>query len=67
MIVDHDTGRIVWCAPGKTTANLHAFFDALGSERAARIEAVSCDMTGGWAGVIEARAPRAAICTDPST
>lgn len=65
VIVDHDSGRIVWCAPGKSAGNLCAFFDALGPARAARIEAVSCDMTGGWAGVIGARAPQAAICTDP--
>jgi transposase len=65
VIVDHDTGRIVWCAPGKTTANLHAFFDALGEGRAALIEAVSCDMTGGWAEAVSDRCPKAAICTDP--
>lgn len=65
VIVDHDSGRIVWCAPGTTTANLHAFCDALGDERAPRIEAVSCDMTGGWAEAVSDRCPTAAICTDP--
>jgi Transposase len=47
VVVDHDSGRIIWCAPGKTTADLHAFFDALGEQRAGLIEAVSCHMSGG--------------------
>ena len=34
-MVDHDTGRLVWAAPGRDKATLEAFFDALGPERAA--------------------------------
>jgi transposase len=64
-VVCHDTGRIVWAAPGKSRAVLRAFFDQLGEDGCARLEAVSADMHGAWAEVIRARAPGAVICTDP--
>jgi len=65
-VVCHDSGRIVWAQPGRSRAVLHAFFDQLGHERCARLEAVSCDMHGAWGEVIRARAPNARVCTDPS-
>lgn len=34
VVVDHDTGRLVWAGPGRDDAALHRFFDALGEERA---------------------------------
>ncbi len=37
----------MWGAPGKDTATLDAFFDDLGPERAAQLEAVSMDMESG--------------------
>ena len=35
VVVDHDSGRLVWAAPGREKATLERFFDALG-ERALR-------------------------------
>jgi transposase len=64
-VVCHDTGRIAWAAPGKSRAVLHSFFDQLGEDGCARLEAVSADMHGAWAEVIRARAPNALLCTDP--
>lgn len=64
-VVCHDTGRIVWAQPGKSRAVLHAFFDELGDERSARLEAVSADMHGAWPEVLRLRAPNARICADP--
>ena len=29
-VADHRTGAIVWCAPGRNSATLQAFFDELG-------------------------------------
>ena len=29
VVVDHDTGRLVWAAPGRDKATLDSFFDAL--------------------------------------
>ncbi len=41
LVADRTSKKIFWGAPGKDTATLDAFFDDLGSERAAQIEAVS--------------------------
>jgi transposase len=46
VVVDHDTGRLVWAALGRDKATVEAFFDALGSKRARRLKLVSCDMAG---------------------
>ena len=35
VVVDHDSGRLVWAAPGREKATLGRFFDALGEERCA--------------------------------
>ena len=43
VVVDHDSGRLVWAAPGNTAATLRSFFDALGPERSATITHVSAD------------------------
>jgi transposase len=43
VVVDHDSGRLVWAAPGRDTATLGQFFDALGAERVAQITRVSAD------------------------
>jgi len=64
-VVCHDSGRIVWARPGKSRAVLHAFFDELGEEGCARLEAVSADMHGAWPEVIRARASNALVCADP--
>lgn len=65
VVVDHDTGRLVWAAPGRDTATLNGFFDALGPERAARITHVTADMAGWIATVVSRRAPNARRCADP--
>ena len=65
VVVDHDTGRLVWAAPGREAKTAHAFFDALGAARAARITHVSADGADWIAGVVAARAPQAILCADP--
>lgn len=35
-VVDHDSGRLVWAAPGRNSETLDSFFQALGTERAAQ-------------------------------
>ncbi len=64
-VVCHDTGRIVWAAPGRSRAVLHSFFDELGPERCALLEAVSADLAEAWRAVIRERAPNALVCADP--
>lgn len=64
-VLCHETGRIVWAAPGASQRTLAAFFDELGEERCRLIEAVSLDMQGAWPGLVRARCPRAQLCVDP--
>lgn len=64
LVSDHDTGKIVWGAGGKDAATMNRFFDELGEQRAAEIEAVSMDMGPAFAKSVAARAPQAVICID---
>jgi transposase len=62
--VDHQTGAIVWAAPGRNAQTLQQFFDLLG-DRKHTIRAVSIDMSGGYQQAINASIPHADICFDP--
>ena len=67
LVSDHAQGRFVWGKEGKDAATLDAFFDELGPDRSAAVEAISMDM--GPAFESSARKPghatRAVICYDP--
>jgi transposase len=65
VVVDHDTGRLVWAAPGHDEATLERFFDLLGEARSAQLTLVSADAAGWIAGVVARRCPAAALCLDP--
>ena len=65
VVVDHDSGLLVWAAPGREAKTVHAFFDALGERRAAALTHVSADGADWIAGVVAARAPQAVLCADP--
>jgi transposase len=63
-VADHRSGAIVWCAPGRNSATLQAFFDELG-DRKTSIRAVSIDMSGEYQRAIREAIPHAEICFDP--
>ena len=64
IVVDHDTGRLVWAAIGRDKDTLRGFFDLLGAERSARIRLVSAD-AAEWIGeVVRERAKNATLCID---
>jgi transposase len=65
VVVDHDTGRLVWAAPGHDEATLERFFDLLGQARSAQLTLISADAAGWIAGVVARRCPAAALCLDP--
>ena len=65
VVVDHDTGRLVWVAPGRDQATVHAFFDALGDQRCAEITHVSADGATWISNVVAQRCPTAVRCADP--
>lgn len=64
VVVDHDSGRLVWAAAGRDEATLGRFFDELGPERAAALTHVSADMAPWIRRVVNARAPQATRCAD---
>ena len=65
VVVDHDSGRLVWAAPGRDKATLAVFFDALGEERCGQITHVSAD-GADWIDIVVAdRCPNAVRCADP--
>lgn len=64
-VVDHDTGRLVWAAPGRDKATLSRFFDLLGPDRSAMITHVSADGAEWIADVVDQRCPNAVRAADP--
>jgi len=65
IVVDHDTGRLVWAAPGRDRKTLDAFFTALGETRCAAVTHVSADAAQWIADEVAAHCPNAVRCADP--
>jgi transposase len=61
---DHD-GAVVWIGEGKSAGTLNQFYDELGPERSAQLEAVSLDMGQAFVKATHAKASNATICFDP--
>jgi transposase len=64
-VADHDTGGVVWAAPGHNAQTLQGFFDQLTDEQKASIKAVSIDMSAGYEKAITEAVPDAQVCFDP--
>jgi len=64
VVVDHDTGRLVWAAVGRDKTTLEQFFDLLGEERSALVKLVSADAAEWIATVVGERCPNATLCAD---
>jgi len=65
VVVDHDSGRLVWAAPGRDMATLQTFFDLLGPQRCAQITHVSADGAEFISTVVAKNCPAAVRCADP--
>lgn len=65
IVVDHDTGRLLFASPGKDEATLDKFFDQLGAKGCARIELVSVDAAAAFHNAVKKRCPNAKLCLDP--
>ena len=65
VIVDHDTGVLLWARPGRDSTTLEKFFDSLGVQRCAQITLVSADAAEWIATVVAARCQNAELCLDP--
>lgn len=64
VVIDHERGRIVWAAEGKSSTTLKSFFTELGSDRTARIDVVSMDMDPAFEKAVRETAPSAEIVYD---
>jgi transposase len=65
VVVDHDSGRLVWAWPGKDKAALSQFFDALGADRCAEITHISADAAPYIENTVFEYCRPAVFCTDP--
>jgi len=65
IVVDHDTGRLVWAGTGRDSATLEEFFDLLGPARRAAITLVSADTARYITAAVKHHPPGATVCTDP--
>ncbi len=65
IVVDHDTGRLLWAGVGRDTETLDEFFDTLGPARCAAITHVSADAAPWIARSVAAHCPSAIRCADP--
>lgn len=64
IVTDHARGRVVWAAEGKSADTLREFFRALGPERAAKLEAVTIDMSNAYIKAVTEMAPQARLVFD---
>lgn len=65
VVVDHDARRLVWAAPGRSSATVGEFFDLLGEDRCAQITHVSADGADFIDTIVAARCPNAVRVADP--
>ncbi|MGH2792246.1 MAG: ISL3 family transposase [Actinomycetota bacterium] len=66
VVADHDNGgAAVWAAEGKKSETLKAFYDELGDERKATLQAVSLDMGSAYAKATTEEASHVTQCVDP--
>jgi transposase len=65
VVVDHDSGRLVWAGKDRSKKTLHEFFDLLGEARCRKVKLVSADAAEFIGTVVRDRCPKARICIDP--
>jgi transposase len=63
VVVDHERGRVVWAAEGKSSETLGRFFEKLGPAKS-RIEVVTMDMSAAYVKSVEECVPHAEIVFD---
>jgi transposase len=64
VVVDHDTGRLVWASPGRNKATVKKFFNQLGQSRTLKIRLVSADAASWIGDVVRSRALNAKLTMD---
>lgn len=64
VVVDHDSGRLVWAGVGRDKKTLRSFFDAVGEERCKEITIVTADGATWIEDVVKERCTNAVLCID---
>lgn len=65
VVVDHDSGDVLWVVKDRTKESFASFFEALGPERSAGLTAITLDARSVDRSVAAEYAPQAQICIDP--
>jgi transposase len=65
VVVDHDSGRVVWVGKGHGVETLEAFYRELGFLRRKRLKAVTMDASSAYLSATRTMAAQAVICIDP--
>lgn len=65
VVVDHDTGRLVWAAPGRDHKTVRSFFEELGPKRSALLTHITSDEADWITDVVAECAPQAVRSADP--
>jgi transposase len=64
VVLDYDTGRVVWMGQGRQNATIDAFFEAMPTEVREGIEAVALDMWEPYINAVKRWCPRADVVFD---
>ena len=64
VIVDPSRKRVLWVGRGRGREDIRPFFELLGAERCARLEAAVMDMNAGYQLEVQQHCPNAAIVFD---
>lgn len=64
IVTDHLRGCVIWVGEGKNSDALKAFFDELGSERSAKLQVVTLDMSAAYIKAVRESAPNAELIFD---
>lgn len=64
LIVDLETGHILWLAQGKKKASVYGFIEHVGREWIDNVEAVACDMNSDFQEAVDECCPYATIVFD---
>jgi transposase len=64
VIVDHETGQVVWAAQGKNAETLRGYFESLTPQERAAVEVVTMDMSAAFKKAVNESVPNAVIVYD---
>ena len=64
VVLDADTRRVLWIGQGRSRAAVRPFFESLGREGCAQIEAVAMDMNTAFDLEVKAHCPKARVVYD---